>query len=136
MQFEQHFLLAAIRHAGRGFFFNLDTGALRQPAHGGEEIQIFVLHHELEDIATGTAAEAMPDLLAGRDIKARCFFFVEWAKRPEVRTGFFQWEICADDVHHVIRVANLLDDLIGNASRHSYLNFSLNLIGCRCVGKP
>ena len=105
--------------SGGAAFCCANAGALGQPAHGCEEVQAFVLHHKLEDIAAGAAAEAMPDLLGRVDIEARRLLFVKRAQRPEVRARPFQGKVRADDFHHVVGVADLLQDLFGNSWRHS-----------------
>ena len=118
--------------AGGILGLDLDPDSLSQPAHGPEEVEVLVVHDKLEDVTSLAAAEAVPDLFGRINVKTRCFLLVEWAECAEVRTGAFQWKHRPNDVHHVIRMANLLDNLIRDASGHSRLYRSLNL----CSGWP
>ena len=85
---------------GRGMF-----ARPRQKRHGIREREILDLHDEVDDAAALAAAEAVVDLLIGRNGERWRFLAVERAQAEEVRPALF----CQPDVltHHVHNVVAL-----------------------------
>ena len=98
--------MARFLRAGRVFKFQRNLRALGQPAHGVHEADVFVFLDEGEHVAALVAAEAVEDLLVRIDVEAGRLFLVERAERGEIRAGFFQRQIRADDIHDVAGGAN------------------------------
>ena len=105
--------------AGRVLKFQRNFRALREPAHGVHEADVLVFLDEGEHVAALVAAEAMEDLLVRIDVEARRLFLMKRAERGEVRAGFFQRQIRADDVHDVAGGADLLAGRGGKESGHA-----------------
>ena len=93
--------LARPRHGDAAFFGHR--------AHRLREIALVHLHHELENVAAGAAAEAVVDLLDGMDGERRRLFGVKWAQAGEILAALFQAHVFADHADDV----RLLFDAIG-----------------------
>jgi hypothetical protein len=74
---------AALVITGGGFVLqNGQAGFLREAADRGGEVDAFVFHDELEDAASGAAAEAVIGLLLRADVERGRFLAVKGAEGP------------------------------------------------------
>jgi hypothetical protein len=121
MEFEEQVLLVAGWRARAFVEGEGDAGTFGEFADGVGERQVLVLHDELDDIAPGAAAEAMPDLARRVDVEAGGFLFVERAEGDEIRAASFQGKIGADDFDEVVRLSNLIENGIRDEARHGGL---------------
>ena len=76
--------------------------ALGEESHRIREGEVLLLHDEIDDAAALFAAEAVADLLVGRDRERAGLFVVEGAEAEVVRTLFRQRYIVADDVDDIV----------------------------------
>ena len=112
--------------------------APRQKRHGVREREIFDLHAEVDDPAALAAAEAVVDLLVGRDGEGGRFLAVERAEAEEVRPALLrQPDVLAYHVHNVVALGQLVEKPFGkchtsasfHVSRGAY--FTLHAIGIK-----
>ena len=102
-------LLGLPRLLGRGVgdLGHRDAELLGHHAHGFGEGDVLDLLHEAEDIASGIAAEAVKELVAGVHRERRGLFLMEGAQPGLVlRAGFAQLDVLA---HNADDVGLLLD---------------------------
>ena len=107
---------AALVVTGCGFIFEKGyAGFLGQAADRGGEVNAFIFHDELEDAASGAAAEAVVGLLLRADMERRGFLAVKRTERAPTRAGALQREVAADDFNDVAGGGDALDAFLGDA---------------------
>ena len=106
------FVLAVVLRARPALLDHWNPGPGREPAHGGGEIDVFVIHHEPENAPADPAAEAVKRLSHRVDVKRGRLLLVKRTEGAEIGPGPLEREIGADHFHDVIRSSDLFDDVV------------------------
>ena len=85
-----------------------DPRPIRQVADGVGEVEALAPHHIGKDVATGTAAEALPEAGRGYDVKRRALLMVEGAAAPKVMAALPELDRLANELEEIGRLADLL----------------------------
>ena len=93
---------------GLALLGHLHTGTVGKIPHRVRKAQSFCLHHERDDAAACAAAEAVENLLIGRDRERAGLFVMERTQAEVVRAALFQLHILRYDVHDVIAHGQLV----------------------------
>ena len=89
------------------------SGAAGQKFNGLREGEVLNVHDEVEHTAPLAAAEAVVDVLAGRDGEAGRLFAVEGAQTEEILTGALgQRDVLADDLLNGVALGHLLNEIV------------------------
>ena len=94
-----------------------DPGLARQPLDRRGEVDLLLLHDEVEDVALGLAAEAVEDVLVGVDRERRGLLGVERAQPGPLPPDPPQRRVLGDDGHDVGRGPYRSDVLVVDAHR-------------------
>ena len=101
--------LAACLDAGI-LVLELHSGALREELDRGREVEALLELDQTQRVAAGVAAEALEQLLGGRDRERRCALVMQRAAADHaVRAGPPQLRVAAGELDEVCRVAHAMD---------------------------
>src|SRR5207249_696713 len=100
--------------AGGASLRDRDSDAAGDLAHRGRVVHAQLLHEEGEHIAGLVADEAVEHPLLRNHGEVAVGAAVERAGTAVVRAGALELDVLPDDPHDVRRVADLLDDVVGN----------------------
>ena len=115
----------------------LHAGAVGQKRHRLREREILDLHDEADDAAALAAAEAVVDLLIGRDGKRRRLFAVKRAEPEEVRPALFrQAHVAAHDIDDVVALGELLQKGFRKGHVRHLLSVAIGMPVFRFVPHP
>src|SRR5690349_11527961 len=93
-------------------------GAIGKTPHGIHETDVLVFFDEREDVAALVAAKTVKDLLVRIDVEAGGLLLMKRTKRSKVRSGTFQRQIAANDIHDVAGGTNLFECVIRKQPSH------------------
>ena len=96
------------------FLENRDAGALGKASHGAGEVEVFVVHDEAKDRATGPAAKAMEGLALGIDGEGGGLLAMKRAERLEAGSGPFEREVGTDNLNDVVGLGDPLDSFFSD----------------------
>ena len=92
-----------------GIQFHGEAGALGEEAGGLDEVDVFLLHDEAEDVAASAATEAMEALAIGVYIEGWGFLVMKGAETEKASGAALELDVGADDVDDVAGIADFLD---------------------------
>ena len=115
-------MLAIVLAPAALFFNNRNARAGCEPAYGGGEIDMLVIHYEAKNTPADAAAEAVKGLPRRVDVERRRLLLMKRTERAKVRAGTLEGKIGADYLHDVVRGRDLLND-VGRDGSHGAMFF-------------